>query len=789
MKNTWIWILLILIMLVGMSAHSAEMTFPAYLAARPSATTPLGVNDRLVVLQGGATKQLPMSGLGIPSLLSDLTGDTTHRTVTDTEKSTWNGKQADLGVKVVNCVGTDDTAAINTALSGGNVHVIVRGAGVITTPLIVYSNTWLEMVSGASITAGASGNMLNNYAVNNGSSTVTVNTAADSPTISFATDAITTADIGKSIKIPHPATSVTADASGDTIGWAGHGLSNGNTVYITSTTSNMPGGLRADTIYYVVNAATDTFQVATTSGGSAVNITSAGSNVVAYKGRVRYSYGKIIARPTSTTATLSMNAMLTVTSASATLYAQPDENILISGGTWNKNNQGGSNEGLHALLLRRVKNLTVRDTKLIGGASDKYMLTASDVTNYLNDNIVGDTISNLTFVNGPAAGVTIRNIYGTATDDIVAFNPYDNPAGDYDGVHGNIEGVLVDNVSGNTSSVALVRISGCLPYKNKNFVIRNIRGILHPSTGLPAGYGIFYSDELWGGNYIEGLVIDGVSGPFATAAVQLDGTGLQDVTIRNVKQTAASTATNLIKLGAAGKVVIDGVTVSPSLNADLSTYTVASSKSLIYTMASKTISDLRISNVNSEMSGSTVISLNGTVTKLTGSEISSILEASSFASNWLAVASGATLTMANFNNISVTGGQAVLRVNATATVGNIVMANVYAAPGTRFATVLNNLDLMLNGITMNLTSGAAFYVSNGSGLTFTLRGSGVTRIGSWTGFSRTGTETINMRNIDYPTTLTGLATTAGDKAFSTDGSPAGPVYYTGAAWKSVYSLP
>lgn len=35
----------------------------------------------------------PSGGADIPTSLSDLTDDSTHRLVTDTEKSTWNGKQ------------------------------------------------------------------------------------------------------------------------------------------------------------------------------------------------------------------------------------------------------------------------------------------------------------------------------------------------------------------------------------------------------------------------------------------------------------------------------------------------------------------------------------------------------------------------------------------------------------------------------------------------------------------------------------------------------------------------
>ena len=51
-----------------------------------------------------------------------------------------------------------------------------------------------------------------------------------------------------------------------------HGLSDGDTV-ILETDGALPTGLSADTQYYVVNKATDTFQLSSTSGGSAINTT------------------------------------------------------------------------------------------------------------------------------------------------------------------------------------------------------------------------------------------------------------------------------------------------------------------------------------------------------------------------------------------------------------------------------------------------------------------------------------------------------------------------------------
>lgn len=71
--------------------------------------------------------------------------------------------------------------------------------------------------------------------------------------------------------------SVTADAGTDAFTKTAHTLVNGDMVVFGGTA--VPGGLVADTVYYVVNKATNTFQVAATSGGTAINLTSAGTSV------------------------------------------------------------------------------------------------------------------------------------------------------------------------------------------------------------------------------------------------------------------------------------------------------------------------------------------------------------------------------------------------------------------------------------------------------------------------------------------------------------------------------
>lgn len=71
----------------------------------------------------------------------------------------------------------------------------------------------------------------------------------------------------------------TADADTDTFTATAHGLQDGETVKVIAGTS-LPTGLTTYTVYYIVGRAANTFQLATTSGGTAINITSAGSGTL-----------------------------------------------------------------------------------------------------------------------------------------------------------------------------------------------------------------------------------------------------------------------------------------------------------------------------------------------------------------------------------------------------------------------------------------------------------------------------------------------------------------------------
>lgn len=74
----------------------------------------------------------------------------------------------------------------------------------------------------------------------------------------------------------------TATDTGDTFTSASHGYSDGMSVALLAPLAgSLPSGVSADTIYYIRDAATNTFKLTTSPGGSAINLTADGT------GRVR----------------------------------------------------------------------------------------------------------------------------------------------------------------------------------------------------------------------------------------------------------------------------------------------------------------------------------------------------------------------------------------------------------------------------------------------------------------------------------------------------------------------
>ena len=84
----------------------------------------------------------------------------------------------------------------------------------------------------------------------------------------------------------------TATAGTDVIDAVGHGLVNGDRVAFWSD-DTLPGGISEWTEYFVINKNTDDFKISTTYGGSAVDITDAGTGTHSFTDGICYCKGKM----------------------------------------------------------------------------------------------------------------------------------------------------------------------------------------------------------------------------------------------------------------------------------------------------------------------------------------------------------------------------------------------------------------------------------------------------------------------------------------------------------------
>lgn len=90
-------------------------------------------------------------------------------------------------------------------------------------------------------------------------------------------DAVTINTDVKVYKSRDDGRAVTADAGTDKLALTAHGLANGDRVFLSNSGGALPGGSAANRLYHVVGATANDFQVSLTSGGAAIDITSAGT--------------------------------------------------------------------------------------------------------------------------------------------------------------------------------------------------------------------------------------------------------------------------------------------------------------------------------------------------------------------------------------------------------------------------------------------------------------------------------------------------------------------------------
>lgn len=291
-----------------------------------------------------------------------------------------------------------------------------------------------------------------------------------------------------------------------------------------------------------------------------------------------YSLTATMTYVNATTVTLSLNAGVTVSAASVSIYTR-DTNIRIVGGTWVIGSNAGSGVNLHGLRFRHVDGLVVRDLKITQTVG-KYAINPADCTNFIIDNCTFAVASACVQLNGNCSNFTVRNLYGTSGDDSFAITPNDYTA--YNDSVGDVVDGIVDNLFVVSGSRQMNLLGGSPGTAMKRIKIRNVNGAC---TGTQPG--VIVGDD-----------------PAQASTV---GGRIDDIVIENLS-TKVVAGQNLVKLTGTntGKVRFRGIAFDDAANTT-AVFNIAAASG---TMASVLIEDLNVLNTGSAQ----IVFINSTTT-------------------------------------------------------------------------------------------------------------------------------------------------------------------------------
>lgn len=156
--------------------------------------------------------------------------------------------------------------------------------------------------------------LTNNWGSQTAISTASVATVSGTKVLTMASTAGLVAGMEMTgTGIAGTAVSVTIQTAADTVTLTAHGIPNGTQMSFSTIVTST--GIAIKTIYYVINATANTFQIALTAGGSAINITgSDGTGTITYPNTIQS-----IVLNTSVTMNVNSSATGTVTATSTTI--------------------------------------------------------------------------------------------------------------------------------------------------------------------------------------------------------------------------------------------------------------------------------------------------------------------------------------------------------------------------------------------------------------------------------------------------------------------------------------
>lgn len=427
------------------------------------------------------------------------------------------------------------------------------------------------------------------------------------------------------------------------------------------------------------------------------------------------------------------------------------ENVQVIGGRWNRGSNAGTFNVAHGLVFRKVDGLRVRDVEYTSSGG-KYGILVVDCTDWVVDGFHADSCySDGVHVQGPSSHGTIRNVYGTAGDDLVAIVPLDYTGyvwGDED----DVTDILIENVRGVETARCIVKVMGGSGLDTLRITVRDIKGT---STRQGVWVGDDVSQANTTGGRLDQILLDDihVRTGVGYAQIQLNASNAGCINVSNVSfSVAGKTSQDCVYVGpeAAAHIedlIVSGVSVVDGAGAVMNVYKGKVDRCVVRGVVGTPAANLAVARL----------------TDANTAEIGSLLVAD-----------------VNVTPVS-TSGSLVRAISSTHTLPNVWLSNCRSA----YAWIAD-----IGTTTTVVASG----VYNTSGQ-YNVRATGaLTVIADQSCLLNTGTVTnagtIASRGLGFKVDVSGLTNTAGDMAYNTNaglGCGAGPVVANGTLWKHLYT--
>ena len=147
------------------------------------------------------------------------------------------------------------------------------------------------------------------------------------------------------------------------------------------------------------------------------------------------------------------------------------QNIKLSGGIYNYNNQSAGGNNLHTIFIHKCDDLFIEKLQVLN--SSKYAFLLADINRGTIRDITLDTSSDGIHFQPPLKNILVENIKGTTHDDMVAITIGDFEA--YNTSVGDVDDIVIRNIQPNNSMRAL-KLCGQNGYKFKNILMEQVYG-------------------------------------------------------------------------------------------------------------------------------------------------------------------------------------------------------------------------------------------------------------------------------------------------------------------------